>query len=101
ERLVQVASRVATWGPASVPCEVIVLSLQTLDDFQRVNLDIERDDEAKALLAHRHVGVETNLEPVFQALSYGRAVLDLKLPRDIDGLLLSDTGNSLRQELIG
>lgn len=101
ERLVQQARQIATWGPSSVPCESIVLSLRALDDFQQVSLDVDRDEKAKTLLGDRHKGLETNLEPVFQALTYGRAVLDLNLPKEIDGVLLSDTGNALRLGLIG
>lgn len=101
ERVFQLARQIASWGPSSVPCEAIVLSLRALDDFKQVSFDVDRDEKAKSLLAHRHKGLETDLEPVFQALTYGRAVLDLNLPKDIDRALLSDTGNALRHELIG
>lgn len=100
ERLIQQAQLIGRWGPSSQPSESIILALRALGDFQQVEQDVTRDQETKALLKNRHKGLHTDLEPVFQALAYGRAVLDLNLPKDIVRVLLSDTGNALREELI-
>jgi len=100
ERLIQQAQMIGRWGPSSQPSESIILALRALNDLQQVEQDVNRDQEAKALLKNRHKGLHSDLEPLFQALTYGRAVLDLSLPEDIYRVLLSDRGNASRRELI-
>jgi hypothetical protein len=101
ERLVQQAQLIRRWGPSLQPCEVIILALEVLGEFQRIEQEVDHDREAKALLKNRHRALHTDLEPAFQALAYGRAVLDLNLPKEIDRVLLSATASAVRRELIG
>ncbi len=100
ERLIQHAQLIARWGPSSQPSELIVLALRPLAELQKIEHDVDQDQEAKALLRSRHKGLDTNLEPIFEALTYGRALIDLNVPEDIVRALLSETGNAIRQEFI-
>lgn len=100
QRIVQHAGLVAAWGPDNLPAETIVKALEPLEDFQALEVEMREDLEGQDLLQKRFLGLNTSLAPVFDALAYGRSVLDLSLPRALETVLLSASGNQLREQLI-
>jgi hypothetical protein len=100
QRIVQHAGLVATCGPENLPAQTVLQALIPLENFQTLEAEIDRDEGAKDLLQDRFEGLNTSLPPVFDALTYGRAVLELHFPPALDSVLLSASGNALREQLI-
>lgn len=100
KRLILLGQTIANWGPPTQPCESIVAGLGFLDELQKIQLEVDRDEKAKGLIGDRHRGLATALEPIFAALAYGRAVIDLWLPVELSTILLSASGEATRKALL-
>lgn len=100
QKITDYAGLVAAWGPDDLPAEAIIGALTPLEHYQALESEMREDQQAHALLGKRFVDLNASLSPVLDALVYGSAVLDLNLPRGLAAVLLSGTGNTLRQQLI-
>ena len=100
ERLGHLAKTLSGWAHAAQRAQDTVQALRDCDDCRQVHEAVDSDTEAKALIAARHLGIETDLSPIAQAHGFGRAVIKLKLPQEIEQVLLSDKGNALHKTLL-
>lgn len=100
QRLTFLAGTLRGWAPPSQVAEHTIQALRDCDDFRQLLEAADSDNEATALLSERDRGVETDLTPILQAHAYGRAVLDLGLIKEVERVLLSETGNARRKTFL-
>ncbi len=85
----EAADKLLTWSSRHVSVAESLQAVASYIALPEAVKSVDEDTEAKRLLGEEFCSTETNTQPVWDAMAYGRKVLQLKLPPSITHALLS------------
>ena len=95
------ADKLLAWSPGNIPAAESLQAVVACVALPVTIKEVDADTAAKALLGNEFRSTETNTQPAWDALVYGRNVLILKLPPAITHALLSDEVDANFEKIAG
>ena len=99
QSLSRALQQLTQWAPASLTAIETVRAVQAQAALPEALRALDADKPGLQLLGDRYLGPDTDLEPAFAALTYGRNVLKARLPAAITSVLLNEKVGENHQTL--
>jgi len=100
QKLQTLAQEFQRWATPETKVSQIAAMMAACEEHKALALALDGDTAARALLGARFAGLESDIRPALDALSYGQAVRSLALPARFETLLLSEEGARVRERLL-